>query len=54
MRRPAQPEEMVGPVPYLCSDAASDVSGQVHVADGALTVRGLFSTDMLAHIAATQ
>ena len=40
--RPAQPEEMVGPVLFLCSDAASYVTGQVHIADGAATVRGMF------------
>ncbi len=40
--RPAQPEEMVGSVLFLCSDAASYVTGQVHIVDGAATVRGMF------------
>jgi len=48
IRRPAEPEEMVAPVLYLCSDAASYVTGQVHVADGGLTVRGMFPTDTMA------
>jgi NAD(P)-dependent dehydrogenase (short-subunit alcohol dehydrogenase family) len=47
IHRPAQPEEMVAAVLYLCSDAASYVSGQIHVADGALTVRGMFPTEAL-------
>jgi NAD(P)-dependent dehydrogenase (short-subunit alcohol dehydrogenase family) len=48
IHRPAKPEEMVGAVLYLCSDAASYVSGQVHVADAAMTVRGMFPTDVMA------
>lgn len=48
IRRPAKPEEMVAPVLYLCSDAASYITGQVHVADGGLTVRGMFPMDMAA------
>ena len=40
--RPAHPEEVVGPVLFLCSDAASYVTGHVHIADGAATVRGTF------------
>jgi NAD(P)-dependent dehydrogenase (short-subunit alcohol dehydrogenase family) len=48
MHRPASPEEMVAAVLYLCSDAASYVSGQVHVVDGALTVRGMFPTETMA------
>jgi NAD(P)-dependent dehydrogenase (short-subunit alcohol dehydrogenase family) len=34
MGRTAQPEEMAGAVVYLCSDAASYVSGHVLVLDG--------------------
>src|SRR5262245_25119875 len=36
MRRAARPEEMVGPALFLCSDAASFVTGQVLLADGGL------------------
>lgn len=43
--RPAKPEEMAGAVLYLCSDAASYISGQVHLADGAFTARGMFPID---------
>lgn len=46
--RPASPEEMVGPALYLLSDAASYVNGQVHIADGGLTSRGMFPTDTMA------
>jgi len=45
--RPAQPEEMAGSVLFLCSDAASYVTGQIHVADGGATVRGMFPTDLV-------
>lgn len=48
--RPAQPEEMAGPVLYLCSDAASYVTGHVHVVDGAFTARGMFPTDMVGKL----
>jgi NAD(P)-dependent dehydrogenase (short-subunit alcohol dehydrogenase family) len=48
--RPAQPEEMAGPVLFLCSDAASYVTGQVHVADGGATVRGMFPADSAAQV----
>lgn len=41
MHRAAEPEEMVGTVLFLCSDAASYITGQVFVADGAHLVRGL-------------
>ena len=48
--RPAQPEEMAGPVLYLCSDAASYVTGHVHIVDGAFTARGMFPTDMVGQL----
>ena len=38
----AQREELAGPVLFLCSDAASSGTGQVHVADRAAPVRGMF------------
>ena len=47
MGRPAQPEEMAGEVLYLCSDAASYVTGQVHVADGGFTARGMFPIELM-------
>jgi NAD(P)-dependent dehydrogenase (short-subunit alcohol dehydrogenase family) len=48
--RPAQPEEMAGSVLFLCSDAACYVTGQVHVADGAATVRGMFPTELVGKV----
>jgi NAD(P)-dependent dehydrogenase (short-subunit alcohol dehydrogenase family) len=48
--RPAQPEEMAGPVLFLCSDAASYVTGQIHVADGGATVRGMFPADLAVQV----
>ena len=40
--RPARPEEITGMVLFLCSEAASYVTGQTFVVDGGQTVRGLF------------
>lgn len=39
MKRAAHPDEMVGPVLFLVSDAASFVTGQVLIADGGLVAR---------------
>jgi NAD(P)-dependent dehydrogenase (short-subunit alcohol dehydrogenase family) len=47
MGRPAQPEEMTGEVLYLCSEAASYVTGQVHVADGGFSARGMFPAELI-------
>jgi len=41
-------EEMAGPVLFLCSEAASYVTGQVHIADGAATVQRMFAIDLLS------
>jgi len=38
MARPADPEEMVGAVLYLASDASSYVTGQVIAIDGGSTI----------------
>lgn len=39
LRRAAHPDEMVGPALFLCSPAASFVTGQVLIADGGLVPR---------------
>jgi NAD(P)-dependent dehydrogenase (short-subunit alcohol dehydrogenase family) len=41
MHRGAEPDEISGLVLFLCSAAASYISGQVYVVDGAQTIRGL-------------
>jgi dehydrogenase/reductase SDR family protein 4 len=38
MARPAEPEEMVGAIIYLASDASSYVTGQVIAIDGGITI----------------
>jgi NAD(P)-dependent dehydrogenase (short-subunit alcohol dehydrogenase family) len=38
MARPAEPEEMVGTIIYLASDASSYVTGQVIAVDGGVTI----------------
>jgi NAD(P)-dependent dehydrogenase (short-subunit alcohol dehydrogenase family) len=38
MARPAEPEEMVGAIIYLASDASSYVTGQVIAIDGGTTI----------------
>jgi NAD(P)-dependent dehydrogenase (short-subunit alcohol dehydrogenase family) len=45
MHRGAEPEEMAGMVLFLCSDAASYVTGQTYLVDGGQTVRGLLPVE---------
>lgn len=50
MHRGAEPEEIAGMVLFLCSDAASYVTGQTYAVEGGQTIRGLlpFETDVEA------
>src|SRR5690606_31537194 len=45
MHRGAEPEEIAGMVQFLCSDAASYVTGQTYAVDGGQTIRGLLPVE---------
>ncbi|MEH2459127.1 MAG: SDR family oxidoreductase [Nostoc sp.] len=42
MHRAAEPEEISGIILFLCSRAASDITGQTYAVEGGQTIRGLF------------
>ena len=44
-----EPEEMVGMVLFLCSDAASHITGQAFVVDGGQSIRGLVPVENTVH-----
>lgn len=45
MHRGAEPVEIAGIVLFLCSPAASYITGQTYTVDGGQTIRGLFPVD---------
>ncbi len=45
MHRGAEPEEIAGMVLFLCSDAASYVTGQTFAVEGGQTIRGLLPVE---------
>jgi NAD(P)-dependent dehydrogenase (short-subunit alcohol dehydrogenase family) len=49
MHRGAEPQEMSGMVLFLCSEAASYVTGQTYVVDGAQMIRGLLPFESGKH-----
>jgi NAD(P)-dependent dehydrogenase (short-subunit alcohol dehydrogenase family) len=46
MHRGAEPEEIAGMVLFLCSDAASYITGQTYAVDGGQTIRGLLPVEV--------